>query len=75
MWPFWRSDIVQIGAACDNESKSDAGPFPKDDRTVVLSVVVANSGVVSEVKVLSGPIALRTSAVEAARRRSTEERQ
>jgi TonB family protein len=61
--------IVQIGVACDKESRSDAGQSPKDDRTVLLSVVVAKSGVVSEVKVVSGPIALRTAAIEAARRR------
>jgi outer membrane biosynthesis protein TonB len=61
--------FVQIAVACDNGSKSDAGQSTKDDRTVLLSVVVANSGIVREVKVLNGPTALQTAAIEAARRR------
>ena len=61
--------IVHIAIACDNGIKSATEQAPKDDRTVVLSVLVANSGVVREVKVLSGPTALQTAAIEAARRR------
>lgn len=61
--------IVPIAFACDNGSEANAGESPKDERTVLLSVVVSNSGAVSEVKVLSGSTALRTAAIEAARRR------
>lgn len=61
--------IFKIAVACDDGSKSASGQASKDDPTVVLSVVVTKSGVVREVEVLSGPTALRTAAIEAARRR------
>lgn len=61
--------IFKIAVACDNGSKSAIGQPPKDDRTVILSVVVTKSGAVREVEVLSGPTALRAAAIEAARQR------
>ena len=65
----WAICIVQIAAACDKVSNSGTEQAPKDDRTVLLSVVVTKSGVLREVEALSGPTALRTAAIEAARRR------
>ena len=61
--------IFQIAVACDNGSQPTTEQTPNDDRTVLLSVVVANSGVIQEVEVLNGPVTLRTAAIEAARRR------
>jgi TonB-like protein len=61
--------IVQIAVPCDNGSRSAPGQAPKDDRTVLLSAVVTNSGVVREAKVLSGPITLQTAAIKAVRGR------
>ena len=64
----WAICIVQIAAACDNGSTSATEQAPKDDRTVILSVVFTKSGVLREVEALSGPTALRPAAIEAARR-------
>lgn len=60
--------IVQIAVACGNDlqgSESANGQTPKDDGTVLLSVVVTKSGVVRDTKVLGGPTTLQSAALRA----------
>jgi outer membrane biosynthesis protein TonB len=61
--------VVQIAIACGDESGPVIAPEQKDSRTVILSVVVTNAGLVQEAKVVSGPIALQTAAISSVKGR------
>jgi hypothetical protein len=61
--------VIQIAIACGDESASVIAPEQKNNRTVILSVVVTNTGLVREAKALSGPITLQTAAINTVRGR------
>ncbi len=60
--------IGHIAAACGNDqpgNESATGHIPSGDRIVFFSVVVTHSGVVRDVRVLSGPTTLQSAALNA----------
>ena len=62
----------QIAFACGEDHKGSspaAGQAPKDDRTVFVSVLMTNSGVVRDAIFLDGPTTLSQAAIKTVRQR------
>jgi hypothetical protein len=62
----------QIASACGEDHKGSgpaAGQAPKDDRTVFVSVLMTNSGVVRDAMFLDGPTTLTQAAIKTVKQR------